>query len=239
MSGHSKWAQIKRSKGAADVKRGVVFSRLAKKISLAAKEGNSGDPALNFKLRIAIDTAKAFSLQNDNIDRAIKKGLGLDGSAAIEEVLYEGYGPFGTAFIVEAATDNKNRTVSSVKHSLTKAGGNLGSQGSVAWQFSTHGQILVEATNNLDELTLVAIDAGSTDIEESDDGLAITTTPENLETVKEALVAAGATIAEAEIVKTSSQPVSLSEDERAKVEQLYNELEQNEDVTAVYTNAIL
>ena len=135
MSGHSKWSTIKRAKGAADAKKGAIFGKLSKKISVAAKEGNSGDPALNFRLRVEIDKARALSMPNDNIERAIKKGLGKDGSAALEEVIYEGYGPGGAAFLIEAITDNKNRTVQNVKTIFMKNNGNLGAQGSVAWQF--------------------------------------------------------------------------------------------------------
>src|SRR6185369_16749610 len=140
MSGHSKWAQIKRSKGAADVKRGILFSKLSKRISIAAREGEA-------QLRAAVDKAREYSMPNDNIDRAVKKGLGTDGGQALEEIIYEGYGPSGTAFLVETATDNKNRTVSNIKHIFSKHGGSLGPIGSVSWQFATRGQILVERGN--------------------------------------------------------------------------------------------
>jgi YebC/PmpR family DNA-binding regulatory protein len=241
MSGHSKWSQIKRGKGVADVKRGLLFSKLGKKISLAVREGGGGDPASNFKLRLAIEKAKEVSMPNDNIDRAIKKGLGTDGGQAIEEIVYEGYGPFGTAFLIEAATDNKNRTVSSIKHILSKHGGNLGASGSVAWQFSTRGQILVErADKDLAELELAAIDAGAEDVKESDEGLEISTTAETLEPIKAQLAAAGAKIVHAEIVQESSQAVDLgSEEEKTKVDNLFTELEADEDVIGVHTNANL
>jgi YebC/PmpR family DNA-binding regulatory protein len=135
MSGHSKWSQIKRTKGALDAKRGVLFSRLSKKISLAVKEGGSGDLSTNFKLRTIVEKAKEARVPSDTIERAIKKGLGQNGNI-IEEAVYEGYGPFGTAFLIEAATDNKNRTVAQIKHILEQHGGNLGATGSVAWQFN-------------------------------------------------------------------------------------------------------
>lgn len=239
MSGHSKWAQIKRSKGAKDAKRGVLFSRLSKKISLAAKEGNSGDPALNFKLRTEIEAAKALGLPNDNIERAINKGLGGDGGASIEQAVYEGYGPFGTAFLVEAATDNKNRTVQNIKHIFTKHGGSLGAMGSVSWQFATRGQILVERAEDLDTVTLAAIDAGALDVRESVEGLEIYTKPEDLLKIKEILVNSGAHIAQADIIKESSQGIDLTEEQKPKVDALFAELEENEDVIAVHTSANL
>jgi YebC/PmpR family DNA-binding regulatory protein len=240
MSGHSKWATIKRAKGAADAKRGVLFSKLSKRISIAVREGGGGDPASNFKLRLAIEKAREVSVPNDNIDRAIKKGLGADGSQAIEEITYEGYGPFGTAFLIEAATDNKNRTVSSIKHILSKHNGNLGASGSVSWQFSTRGQILIErGDNDMTELELAAIDAGAQDVKESSEGLEIYTNPENLEKVKGILLEAGAKIASSEIVRESTQPVSLGEQEKHKVEALLSELENDEDVIGVHTNAKL
>ena len=178
MSGHSKWSTIKRAKGAADAKRGALFGKLAKKISVAVKEGNSGDPSFNSRLRLEIERAKAAGMPNDNIDRAVKKGLGQDGSAALEQVVYEGYGPGGSAFYIEAITDSRNRTVQSVKTIFTKNGGNLGAQGSVAWQFTRN-----------------------------EDG---------------------------ELV--SSTPLELSDEDLTKAEKLYNALEDDDDVTAVFTN---
>jgi YebC/PmpR family DNA-binding regulatory protein len=239
MSGHSKWSQIKRTKGAADAKRGVLFSKLAKKIAIAVKEGGSGDPSQNLKLRAAVDAAKAVSMPNDNIDRAIKKASGEGGGAAIEEAIYEGYGPFGTAFLVEAATDSKNRTVSSIKHIFSKHGGGLGAQGSVAWQFQTKGQLLIERDENMDALELAAIDAGADDVRSSDEGLEVYTSPENLITVRDALATAGARIAQAEIIKESSQGVDLTSEQKPKVDALFAELENDEDVIAVHTSANL
>ncbi len=241
MSGHSKWSQIKRSKGALDVKRGVLFSKLGKKVSLAVREGgNIGDPTMNFKLKAAIDKARELGMPNDNIERAIKKGLGTDGSAAIAFVIYEGYGPFGTAFLIETATDNKNRTVNNIKHIFSKHHGSLGSQGSVAWQFITRGQILVEReSDDLSTLTLVAIDAGAEDVRESSEGLEVYTKLEALESVKQAVLAAGARIAQAEIIKESSQGIDLIESQKPLVDALFAELESDEDVIAVHTSANL
>lgn len=178
MSGHSKWSTIKRAKGAADAKRGALFGKLAKKISVAAKEGNSGDSAFNSRLRLEIERAKASGMPNDNIDRAVKKGLGQDGSAALEEVIYEGYGPGGSAFYIEAITDSRNRTVQNIKTIFAKNSGNMGAQGSVAWQFSRN-----------------------------DEGEFI-----------------------------SSTPIELNDDNLSKAEKLYHALDNDDDVTAVYTN---
>lgn len=181
MSGHSKWSTIKRQKGAADAKKGAVFAKLSKKISVAAKEGSSGDPALNFRLRLEIDKARAQSMPNDNIERAIKKGLGQDGSAALVEVQYEGYGPGGSAFLIEAITDNTNRTVQNIKHIFTKNHGSLGAQGSVAWQFAKNSDGELEST----------------------------------------------------------QPINLTGEDLGKAQHLLEILEEDEDVTAVYTNLII
>lgn len=239
MSGHSKWSQIKRTKGAKDAKRGVLFSKLSKRISLAVKEGNSGDPGLNFKLRTEIEAAKAQGLPNDNIDRAIKKGLGQDGGAAIEEIIYEGYGPFGTAFLINTATDNRNRTVQSLKQLFIKNGGSLGNAGSVAWQFDTKGQILIEHQGNIDELELAAIDAGASDVRSSAEGLEVYTTPDQLHIVRQALETAGAQIVQAEIIKESNQSVDLDTKQQQQIEALIDLIKDDEDVIAVHTSAKL
>ncbi len=243
MSGHSKWSQIKRTKGAKDAKRGVLFSKLSKKITIAAKSGSS-DPALNFQLRTEIENAKAEGMPNDNIDRAIKKASSAE-AAAIKEVTYEGYGPFGTAFLVEVAADNTNRSVQTIKHSFSKHGGSLGAMGSVAWQFKIKGQILVEREKvkgerqDLSNIELAAIDAGAEDVRESEEGLEVYTKPENLQTIKKALEDVGANIAGAQIIKESSQGVDLTEEQKPKVDALFAELEDNEDVVAVHTSANL
>jgi YebC/PmpR family DNA-binding regulatory protein len=238
MSGHSKWSQIKRTKGAKDAKRGVLFSKLSKKITLAAKSGSS-NPALNFQLRTEIEAARAEGMPNDNIERAVKKASSAE-AAAIKEAIYEGYGPFSTAFLVEVAADNTNRAVQQVKHIFSKHGGSLGAMGSVAWQFETKGQILVERTkDDLSEIELVAIDAGAEDVRESTEGLEVYTKPENLQNIKQALEAAGATIAQAQVIKESSQGVDLTEEQKPLVDALFAELEENEDVVAVHTSANL
>jgi YebC/PmpR family DNA-binding regulatory protein len=238
MSGHSKWAQIKRSKGAADQKKGLLFSKLTKKINIAIKEGGSGDPNTNYKLKTAIETAKDAGMPNENIERTLKNAA--SGQAGqIQEILYEGYGPFGTAFLVEAVTDNPNRTTNNIKHLFSKAGGNLGSRGSVSWQFETKGQILVERDNNLSNFELIAIDAGAEDVRESKEGLEVYTKPENLSEIKQKLIGAGAKIAQAEIIKESNQGVDLTEEQKPKVDALFAELENDEDVISVHTSANL
>ena len=239
MSGHSKWAQIKRSKGAADAKRGLLFSKLSKKIAIAVREGSSSDPNANYKLKSAIDYAREQGLPNDNIDRAIKAATGAN-AGNLKEIVYEGYGPFGTAFLVEAATDNPNRTTNNIKHIFSKHNGNLGSQGSVAWQFQTRGQILVERTkNNLSDLELAAIDAGAEDVRESPEGLEVYTLPLDLGKIKHILSAAGAKVAQAAIIQESTQGTDLTSEQKPKVDALFAELEDDEDVIAVHTSANL
>ncbi len=236
MSGHSKWAQIKRTKGVLDQKRGLLFSKLSKKISIAVKEGGSPDPGVNYKLKSAIEYAKGQGMPNDNIERAIKNTAN---AGEIKEVAYEGYGPYGTAFLVEAATDNPNRTTNNVKHIFSKHGGNMGAQGSVAWQFTTKGQILVERDEKISDIEMAAIDAGADDVRESAEGLEVYTAPNDLIKVKEALIAAGAKVAQADIIKESSQGTDLTEDQKPKVDALFAELENDEDVIAVHTSANL
>jgi len=237
MSGHSKWSQIKRTKGILDKKKGVLFSRLSKQITLAARDG--GDPDMNFKLRLAILKAKEQVMPKENIDRAIKKAAGMDGSIQIQSLLYEGYGPSGTAFIVEAASDNPNRAYQNIRNIFTKNSGNISTQGTVAWMFQTKGQILVERDANIDKLEMTAIDAGADDVRESEEGLEVYTKPEGLEKVKDALVAAGANIAQAEIIKEASQGTDLTDEEKPVVQKLFDALSDDEDVVAVHTSANL
>ena len=239
MSGHSKWAQIKRQKGAADQKKGQLFSKLAREIAIAAKGG--GDPASNFKLRMVVDKARAAAMPNENITRAIKRGTAEGDGGTLEEIITDGYGPFGTAFLVETATDNKNRTASEIKHIFQKHGGHLGAVGGVAWQFVTRGQILVErsGTKNLSDIELAAIDAGAEDVRESPEGLEIYSTPADLNKVKESVSVAGGKIAQAAIIKESTQGLVLTEEQKPKVDALFAALEEDEDVIAVHTSANL
>ncbi len=238
MSGHSKWSQIKRTKGVLDQKRGALFSKLSKKISIAVKEGGSGDPSSNFRLNSAIVYAKDQGMPNDNIERAIKSALGEKG-AGIKEVVYEGYGPFATAFLIEAITDNSNRTFNNIRKIFSEHGGNIGAQGSVAWQFNTKGQILVERDSNLPAIEMAAIDVGADDVRESAEGLEVYTKPQDLNKIKQALLSAGAKIAQADVIKESSQGTDLTEEQKPKVDALFAELENDEDVIAVHTSANL
>ncbi len=238
MSGHSKWSQIKRTKGGLDQKRGLLFSKLGKKISIAVKEGGSPDPGANFKLKSAVEYARSQGMPNDNIERAIKAGSGAN-AGSMKEVIYEGYGPFGTAFLVEAATDNSNRTFNNVRKIFNDHGGSIGAQGSVAWHFAAKGQILVERDGNIGELELAAIDAGAQDVRESAEGLEVYTEAANLQNIKQVLEKAGAKIAQADVIKESSQGTDLEEYQKPKVDALFAALENDEDVIAVHTSANL
>ena len=243
MSGHSKWAQIKRSKGAADVKKGALFSKLSKQITIAAKGGPN--PSMNFKLRLAIEKARAQAMPNDNIERAIKKASGVEGGS-MQELKYEGYGPAGTSFIVEAASDNPNRTFQNIRTIFARNGGNIGQPGSVSWMFQTKGQILVERQKNngvagddMAEIELAAIDGGAQDVRESVEGLEVYTNAEDVEKMKQILEKAGAKIAQSEVIMESSQGTDIPEGEREAVQKLYDALSDDEDVVAVHTSANL
>jgi len=240
MSGHSKWATIKRAKAITDAKRGQAFTKLGRNITIAVSKNGGADPAFNFKLRMAMDRARDGGMPSDNIVRAIKRGSG-EGKEALENVIYEGYGPFGTAFLVETVTDNSNRTSQNIKHIFAKHNGNFGAKGSVAWQFVTKGQILVEreGRKDLSDLELAAIDAGAEDVRESADGLEVYTLPLDLQKIKELLIKAGAVVAKAEVIQESSQGVDLTEEQKPKVDALFAELENDDDVIAVHTSANL
>ncbi len=238
MSGHSKWSSIKHKKGAADAKRGKLFSKLARSIIVAAKEGG-GDPANNLALQNAIEKAKSYSMPKDNIERAIAKGSG-DGadSNAFEAIVYEGYGPEGVAVIAEALTDNKNRTASDVRHTFAKFGGNLGTSGAVAWQFERRGVVLVAADGvDEDELFLAAADGGAEDLEQDGDAFQVTSAPEALATVREAIQAAGFTIESAELAMLPKTTVAIDDEGKARqLMRLIDALEDNDDVQEVYAN---
>jgi YebC/PmpR family DNA-binding regulatory protein len=238
VSGHSKWSTIKHKKGAADAKRGKLFSKLARAIIVAAKEGG-GDPANNLALQNAIEKARSYSMPKDNIDRAIAKGTGegADG-AAYETVVYEGYGPEGVAVIVEALTDNRNRTASDVRHAFTKHGGSLGTTGAVAWQFERRGVVIVPAAGaDEEELFLAAADAGAEDVEADGDVFQVTSAPESLSAVREAIEAAGFTVDSAELSMVPKTTVAVEDESAAKsVMRLIDTLEDNDDVQDVYAN---
>jgi YebC/PmpR family DNA-binding regulatory protein len=238
LSGHSKWSSIKHKKGAADAKRGKLFSKLSRAIIVAAKEGG-GDPANNLALQNAIEKAKSYSMPKDNIDRAIAKGSGADADAdAFETIVYEGYGPEGVAVIVEALTDNRNRTAADVRHLFAKNGGNLGATGAVAWQFDRRGVVVVPADGVDDEeLLLVAADGGADDLELDGDVFQVTSAPESLSSVREAIEQAGFTVDSAELQLVPKTTVAVEDEAKARqVMRLIDELEDNDDVQDVYAN---
>ena len=238
MSGHSKWSSIKHKKGAADAKRGKLFSKLSRAIIVAAKEGG-GDPSGNLALQNAIEKAKSYSMPKDNIDRAIAKGSGADADAsAFETVVYEGYGPSGVAVIVEALTDNRNRTASDVRHTFAKNDGNLGGSGAVAWLFERRGVVLVPAGGvDEDELMLAAADAGADDVSLDGSSYQVLTAPEQLGVVRAALEAAGFTIESSELTMLPKTTVEVADESDAKkVLRLMDQLEDNDDVQDVFAN---
>ena len=238
MSGHSKWSTIKHKKGAADAKRGQLFSKLSRAIMVAAKEGGP-DPAANISLQNAIEKARSYSMPKDNIERAIAKGAGegTDG-ASFETVVYEGYGPEGVAVIVEALTDNRNRTASEVRHLFTKHGGNLGATGAVAWQFERRGVVLVTGDGiDEDELVLAAADAGADDVERDGSSFVVSAAPEELAHVREALESAGFALESAGLSMVPKTTVAIGDESTAKqVMRLVEGLEENDDVQDVYAN---
>jgi YebC/PmpR family DNA-binding regulatory protein len=237
LSGHSKWASIKRKKGATDAKRGQLFSKLTRAIIVAARDGGP-DPGGNIALQNAIEKARENSMPKDNIDRAIAKGAGTGAdAAAYETVTYEGYGPGGIALFVEALTDNRNRTAADVRHVFTKNDGNLGESGSVAWLFERKGVILVPGEIDEDELMLAAADAGADDVEAEESSYRVTTAPENLHAVREALESAGVAIESAESTMVPKTSVEIEDETVArKVVRMMDELEENDDVQDVYSN---
>ena len=241
MSGHSKWSTIKRQKGAADAKRGALFTKLARNISLAAKEGGGGDPDMNFRLRIAIDQAKSNNMPQDNILRAVRRGTG-EGGEGMEDlsaVTYEGYAPGGGAILVQALTDNRNRTASEIRSAFNKGGGNLGEAGCVAWNFDSRGVITLEIDDETaaDELSLTAIDADAEDVKFEDGILEVYTAPENLLSVKSALESEGATPASADVAMVPKTVVPLENRAAEQTLRLLDILEELDDVQKAYTNA--
>ena len=238
MSGHSKWSSIKHKKGAADAKRGQLFSKLSRAIIVAAKEGG-GDPAGNLALQNAIEKARSYSMPKDNIERAIAKGSGADAEAAsFETVVYEGYGPEGVAVLVEALTDNRNRTASEVRHAFTKFGGNLGTTGAVAWQFERRGVVLVSASGaDEEELVTAAAEGGADDVELDGSSFVVTSTPESLSDVRRALQDGGFTVESVELAMIPKTTVAVSDESAARrIVKLVEGLEDTEDVQDVYAN---
>ena len=236
MSGHSKWATIKRAKGVTDAKRSQVFTKMAKLITVAAKGG--GDPTMNFKLRLAIDRARDANMPKDNIDRAIKKGAGGEGGAALEEITYEAYGPGSVAILIQTLTDNKNRTHSSLRHLLDSSGGRMAESGSVAWLFEMRGIITLPLpTEGHDDIELALIEAGALDIAEHDGLLTVTTEPKDLEAIKTVLANKKLTPTYADIEMVPKTSVTIEDDKVAeKLNELRETLEANDDVTNTYDN---
>lgn len=235
MSGHSKWATIKHAKAKTDAARGKVFTKIIREITTAAKIGG-GDPDGNPRLRLAIEKAKAANMPNDNIKRAVDKAAGPD-AAVLEEVVYEGYGLAGVAIMIEALTDNKNRTTGEVRNILTNGGGNLGSSGCVSYIFKKKGSLSFNKSKvNADALSLEAIDAGAEDILDEEHDLEIITTPENFEKVRDALQAKGYKPDNAEITMVPANTVKVTGEEAQKLLKLVETLEELEDVQAVHSN---
>jgi len=236
MSGHSHWSTIKRKKGAADAKRGKVFSKCAKAITVAAKTGG-GDPDMNLRLRYAIDEARSVNMPAANIQRAVKKGTGeLDDGKQIEEVLYEGYGPGGVAILADAMTDNRNRTSSDVGKLFERHGGNLGQPGCVAWMFSQKGVITVTGFDDEEQLMDVALAAGADDLNQTDDGFEVLCAIDAFEAAKKTLAEAGIPIERAEVSQVPQNYISLGENDARKVLALLEDLEDHDDVQKVHSN---
>jgi YebC/PmpR family DNA-binding regulatory protein len=236
MSGHSKWATIKRKKGAADAKRGKIFTQLIRELVMAAKLGG-GDPDSNPRLRLAYDKARAQNMPKENIERAIRRGTGETEGEAYEEIRYEGYGPAGVAVIVETLTDNRNRTVGEVRHMFSKCGGNLGATGCVAFMFDRKGILVFErSANDADALMEAAMEADAADVVEEEETVEVHTTPETLNAVKSALEARGFTTASAEISMIPQTTVKLAGKDAQSMLKLMEGLDEHDDVKQVFAN---
>ena len=238
MSGHSKWSTIKRQKGANDAKRGQVFTKLAGAITIATKEGGGGDPASNFKLRLAMDQAKLANMPKENIERAIERGLGRAGAVALDTVTYEGYAPGKVALVVEVATDNRNRITPQVRGAIEKAGGTFASPGAVSWMFKEQGLVTVaKGAKTFDEIFEVAVEVGAEDVEDAGDAVEVFTKPVEVEKIKNAMIAKGLTVQSAEIFKKPTTVQAVRDaDMVKKVLGLIEKLEGLDDVQKVYAN---
>jgi len=236
MSGHSKWSQIKRQKGAADVKKGVVFTKMTREIMLAAREGG-GDPEANFRLRLAVDRARAVNMPHANIQRAIDRATGADGGAALESIVYEGYAPGGVSVMVEAATDNRNRTVGELRHMLTKHNGNLAESNAVAWMFSKKGYIVVDkAAANEEALLNAVLEAGGDDLRDDGDSWEILSDPPAFEAVRDAVKALGVEPATAQIAMLPQNYIKLEGKDANHMLKLMDALDDHDDVKQVWSN---
>ncbi|MBI4540228.1 MAG: YebC/PmpR family DNA-binding transcriptional regulator [Gemmatimonadetes bacterium] len=236
MSGHSKWAQIKRKKAVVDQKRGKLFSKLIREITVAAREGG-GDSSANARLRLAVDTARAANMPQDNIDRAIKRGTGEVAGARYEEVVYEGYGPGGVALFVEAMTDNANRTVAEIRRILERHGGNLGQSGSVAWQFDRKGQIYIDASRYHEDAVLeAALEAGADDVRRQGDECIVTSDVVAFHQVQEGLRSRGIEFSHAELAMIPKVEVPVTGKEAERLLKMLEALDEADDVQKVYGN---
>jgi YebC/PmpR family DNA-binding regulatory protein len=236
MSGHSKWHSIKHKKGALDAKRGKLFTKFIKELTVAARTGG-GDPDANARLRKAISDAKAGNMPNETIDRAIRRGTGAEEGVNYEEITYEGYGPGGVALLIEAVTDNRNRTVAEIRHMFSKNGGNLGEAGSVGWLFEKKGYIVVEkAAKPEEELFDIAIEAGADDLRDDADNFEIITSPESFEKVQDAIKSAGIEPQVAEVSMVPQTYVQLAGNDARQMLKLMEAIEDHDDVQKVYAN---
>lgn len=236
MSGHSKWSTIKRKKAAEDAKRGKLFTRLAREITIAAREGG-GDPEVNVRLRLAIDRAKAANMPKDNIERAIKRGTGEDKSGALEEIFYEGYAPHGVALMIHCVTDNRNRAVSDVRHTLHRYGGSLGESGSVAWQFKRMAYFALPAEgNDPDTIFELAVEGGADDVKFDNEVIEIFAPPENFKSISDQLEQAGVKVDEAGLKMIPTQEMTLDPEATVQVIKVIEALEDLDDVQEVYSN---
>lgn len=237
MSGHSKWSQIKRQKGANDAKRGALFTKVTREVQIAARDGGGSDPEANYKLRLAMEKARSINMPLENIRRAIERATGGGEADRFEEIAYEGYGPGGVAILVEATTDNRNRTAADIRSIFTKAGGQLGGGGSVAWQFEVRGVITVPRQGqDPDEVALLAIDAGASDVDTDADPLEIYTEPADLETVRRGLEAAAVRIESAELTMVAKNMIELDPARARQNLKLIEALEDHDDVQRVTAN---
>ena len=238
MAGHSKFANIKHRKAAQDKKRGKIFTKLIREITVAARGGGGGDVAANPRLRLAVDKALGANMTRDTIERAIKRGTGEGDETHYDEIRYEGYGPGGAAIMVDCLTDNRNRTVSEVRHAFTRAGGNLGTDGSVAYMFKRSGILVYPPGSDEDAIMEAALDAGAEDVETLADGsIEVSTTFADFMAVKEAMITAGFEPAQAEIIEKAANSVEVGFDDAEKILRLIDMLEDLDDVQAVHTNA--
>lgn len=240
MSGHSKWSTIKHKKAAIDAKKGVAFTRLAREITIAAREGQSGDPAMNFRLRLTMDKARAANMPLDNVERAIKKGLGQGGDGiAYEEIVYEGYSPGGAAIMLKALTDNRNRTAAEVRSTFSRAGGNMGEAGSVAWNFESKAIVTIEniSEDQAEELELAAIDAGADDVKADEGTVEISGPPQSFQSLVECVKEQGLEPANATVTMVPKTTTELDVGTATQTMRLIDKIEELDDIQEVFTNA--